>query len=51
MASLPFAEAIAALNEVNQNAHFNLVTEGPSLNIDGQRLAIPRVSHVVRAHG
>jgi len=50
MASLPFAEAIAALDEPNQNALFNDVIEGLSPYIDGQRLAIPHVAHVVSAH-
>lgn len=50
MASLPFAEAIAALDESNQNAFFNDVFEGLSPYIDGQRLAIPHVAHVVSAH-
>ncbi len=50
MASLPFAEAIAALDEPTQNALFNDVTEGLSPYIDGQRLAIPHVAHVVSAH-
>jgi ubiquinone/menaquinone biosynthesis C-methylase UbiE len=50
MASLPFAEAIAALDESNQNALFNDVIEGLSPYIDGQRLAIPHVAHVVIAH-
>ena len=50
MASLPFAEAIAALDEPTQNALFNDVIEGLSPYIDGQRLAIPHVAHVVSAH-
>ena len=47
MASLPFAEAIAALDEFNQNALFNGVIEDLSPYIDGQNLAI---AHVVSAH-
>lgn len=50
MASLPFAEAIAALDESNQKALFNDFIEGLSPYIDGQRLAIPHVAHVVSAH-
>ena len=50
MASLPFAEAIAALDESNQNALFNDVIEDLSPYIDDQRLAIPHVAHVVIAH-
>ena len=36
MASLPFAEAIAALDESNHNALFNGVIEGLNPYIDGQ---------------
>ena len=43
-------KAIAALDESNQNALFNDVIEGLSPYIDGQRLAIPHVAHVVIAH-
>jgi hypothetical protein len=50
MASLPFAEAIAALDEPNQKALFNGVIEGLSPFINGQKLAIPHVAHVVSAH-
>jgi ubiquinone/menaquinone biosynthesis C-methylase UbiE len=50
MASLPFSEAIAALDDPTQNALFNDVIEGLSPYIDDQRLAIPHVAHVVSAH-
>jgi len=50
MTSLPFAEAIAALDEPTQNTLFNDVVEGLSPYIDGQKLAIPHVAHVVSAH-
>jgi ubiquinone/menaquinone biosynthesis C-methylase UbiE len=50
MASLPFAEAIAVLDESTQNAFFNDAIESLSPYIDGQKLAIPHVAHVVSAH-
>ena len=50
LASLPFAEAIAALDEPEQNSLFNDIIEGFRPYTDGQRLAIPHVAHVVSAH-
>jgi ubiquinone/menaquinone biosynthesis C-methylase UbiE len=50
MASLPFSEAIAALDEAQQKALFNDVMEGLGPSLNGRKLAIPHVAHVVSAH-